>query len=362
VDLSGQRRGAGRALRGERGQTSAEYVGIILVVVAILAAISSADIGAAISVQVERAVCQIAADGDGGVECKGAGASTEKRSGARARPAPNLYDAEATPKLAGLDARSPKFVATGASAQAATRTASLSPGDLAPRFINPLPPPLPPEVSDPFLKVEKELSGFNDAKKTFEALAEGRYGEALVPGILALPWFKALKVGKKVLEKGAEKLGPQAKKLWKKLSDERGSVGLPRRRPAAGGLSDRASQRIANRAKKRGVRIYNSHLAGKRHPVTGVPFKPSGFPDFTPYARLINGRKNLRVKGLTGDQRKDRILANKAAGLKEEPPGFLWNHVEDGKTMQLVPRQLHRDTAHTGGAKLLERGVVKPAR
>ena len=59
---------------------------------------------------------------------------------------------------------------------------------------------------------------------------------------------------------------------------------------------------------------------------------------------------------------KDRILANKAAGLKEEPPGFLWNHVEDGKTMQLVPRQLHRDTAHTGGAALLEAGVVKPAR
>jgi hypothetical protein len=339
VDLSGQRRGAARALRAERGQTSAEYVGIVLVVVAILAAISSANIGAAISVQVQRAVCQIAADGDGGVECKGAGASTEKRSGTRARPAPNLYDAEATPRLAGLNARSPKFVATGTSSRAATRTASLSPGDLAPRFINPLPPPLPPEVSDLVLKVEKELSGFNDAKKVFEALAEGRYGEALLPGILALPW-RVIKVGEYV-GKGLEKLGPQAKKLWKKLSDERGSVGLPRRRPAAGGLSDRASQRIANRAKKRGVRIYNSHLAGKRHPETGVPFKPSGFPDFTPYARLINGRKNIRVKGLTGNRGRDNDLANGAAGFNETPEGYIWNHVEDGKTMQLVPRELH---------------------
>jgi hypothetical protein len=239
VDLSGQRRGAARALRGERGQTSAEYVGMILVVVAIIAAISAADIGAAISVQVERAVCQIAADG--GAECQ-AGAGREERSGARARPAPNLYDAEATPRLAGLNARSPKFVATGASARAETeraesrdatgsaqsRGATGSAGLPLALLTSPvLTPPVTSEGRDALRGFVKEWSGLGDAERAFEALAEGRYGEALVPGILALPWSKALKVGTKIVEKGAEKLGPQAKKLWEKLRDERGSVRDP---------------------------------------------------------------------------------------------------------------------------------------
>ncbi|MCC8399132.1 MAG: HNH endonuclease [Rickettsia endosymbiont of Platyusa sonomae] len=30
-----------------------------------------------------------------------------------------------------------------------------------------------------------------------------------------------------------------------------------------------------------------------------------------------------------------------------------WHHVEDGKTMQLVPEELHIKVRHTGGAALL---------
>jgi len=93
-----------------------------------------------------------------------------------------------------------------------------------------------------------------------------------------------------------------------------------------------------------------------------VRFKESGFPDFTPYARAINGTKNVRVKRLTGDERADARLANKTVGFKKTPKGYIWNHVEDGKTMQLVPEKIHVKTGHTGGAALLRAGVVKPAR
>jgi hypothetical protein len=70
---------------------------------------------------------------------------------------------------------------------------------------------------------------------------------------------------------------------------------------------------------------------------------------------------NLRVKRLTGDRGRDRILANRA-GLDKEPKGYVWHHVEDGKTMQLIPKKIHRDTGHTGGAILLRVGAVKPAK
>jgi len=48
--------------------------------------------------------------------------------------------------------------------------------------------------------------------------------------------------------------------------------------------------------------------------------------------------------------------------LKRKPEGYIWHHVEDGKTMQLVPEKLHRKIPHTGGAALLRAGAVKPAK
>jgi hypothetical protein len=309
VELSGQRRGAGRALRGERGQTSAEYLGIILVVVAILAAISSADIGAAISVEVERAVCQIAADGDGGVECKGADAATEERSGARARPAPNLYDAEATPRLAGLNARSPKFVATGASARATegpaestdatgsaqSRGATGSAGLPSALLTSPvLTPPVTSEGRDALRGFVKEWSGLGDAERAFEALAEGRYGEALVPGILALPWSKALKVGTKIVEKGAEKLGPQAKKLWRRLGRASPATRPPRAgstpiRPITGG--NRRIQALRNIGEQGGGRSVREVPGGLERATDIYSGLARGA---RPYRTLPDGRQLLQ--------------------------------------------------------------------
>ncbi len=48
----------------------------------------------------------------------------------------------------------------------------------------------------------------------------------------------------------------------------------------------------------------------------------------------------------------DFAAANAAAGLKRTPTDFTWHHNEDGKTMQLVPSDIHAKTGHTGGASL----------
>lgn len=53
-------RAPARRLRSERGQTSAEYIGMILVVVAIIAAIAVTGIGGTITQRIEAAICSIA--------------------------------------------------------------------------------------------------------------------------------------------------------------------------------------------------------------------------------------------------------------------------------------------------------------
>jgi hypothetical protein len=74
----------------------------------------------------------------------------------------------------------------------------------------------------------------------------------------------------------------------------------------------------------------------------GVRFTRAGYPVFTPYA----------IERVHVDQRgdwSDFDAANRAAGFNETPQGFTWHHVEDGRTMELVPRELHQAVRHTGG-------------
>jgi len=93
--------------------------------------------------------------------------------------------------------------------------------------------------------------------------------------------------------------------------------------------------------------IRNSSLAGDLHPVTGIPFKKTGFPDFSGVAI-----REVKVKQ-TGDVRTDEALANRAAGFVKTPEFHTWHHVEDKTTMQLVPTDIHLKTGHTGGASLV---------
>jgi len=82
-----------------------------------------------------------------------------------------------------------------------------------------------------------------------------------------------------------------------------------------------------------------------------VRFTEQGFPDFRPYAKADVG-----LEGLTGVYRTDAALANAAVGLKSTPKNFVWHHVEDGFTMQLIPKSTHNSVRHTGGAAVIRNG------
>lgn len=104
----------------------------------------------------------------------------------------------------------------------------------------------------------------------------------------------------------------------------------------------------------------NSEYAGKTYPASklppelqskypdGVKFTKDGYPDFSPYAE-----KSVPVEGLKGNTSSDFTKANKAANIKRKPEGYTWHHHQDGKTMQLVPTDLHDAVRHSGGASLL---------
>jgi cell wall assembly regulator SMI1 len=72
-------------------------------------------------------------------------------------------------------------------------------------------------------------------------------------------------------------------------------------------------------------KLKNGHLAGKTHPKTGVRFKPTGYPDFTPHAKIT-----VKVDGMTGYD-SDFALANRAAGIYRRSPagtrGITWRTV-----------------------------------
>ena len=98
----------------------------------------------------------------------------------------------------------------------------------------------------------------------------------------------------------------------------------------------------------------NSSYAGTTHP-SGVEFTAQGFPNFSPYAEA-----EVQLDGLTGNYTKDAARANQAVGLDSTPEGYVWHHVEDGETMQLVPQEIHNSTRHTGGAAVIGNGGFDP--
>ncbi|MCT9078513.1 ricin-type beta-trefoil lectin domain protein [Streptomyces fulvoviolaceus] len=93
-------------------------------------------------------------------------------------------------------------------------------------------------------------------------------------------------------------------------------------------------------------KVRNGKLAGDAHPRTSVPFDSNGFPDFSAWRHPQVS--DVRIQ-LTGSRSKDFRLANKAAGLSSTPPGYTWHHHQDPGLMQLIERQIHANTGHTGG-------------
>jgi filamentous hemagglutinin len=105
----------------------------------------------------------------------------------------------------------------------------------------------------------------------------------------------------------------------------------------------------------------NSQYAGSVYPLENLPvdlqakypnsvaFTELGFPDFSPYAQI-----EVKVPNLTGSYPNDSALANEQAGLLATPDGFVWHHVEDGETLQLIPQDIHDAVRHTGGAAIIK--------
>jgi hypothetical protein len=80
----------------------------------------------------------------------------------------------------------------------------------------------------------------------------------------------------------------------------------------------------------------------KRYPA-GVRFTRAGYPVFTPYAV-----ERIHIDDLAGTGN-DFKRANRLMGFDETPPDFTWHHVENGRTLELVPSDLHEAVRHTGG-------------
>jgi hypothetical protein len=112
----------------------------------------------------------------------------------------------------------------------------------------------------------------------------------------------------------------------------------------------------------------NAEYAGRTYPAeklpdnlrakypNGVRFTEDGHPDFRPYAV-----KEVQVKGLEGNTKSDFTRADQAAGIPQEyrvTNRLVWHHHQNGKTMQLVPGDLHEEVRHTGGQALLRGGKV----
>jgi A nuclease of the HNH/ENDO VII superfamily with conserved WHH len=106
----------------------------------------------------------------------------------------------------------------------------------------------------------------------------------------------------------------------------------------------------------------NSRYAGQKFPLgddlaakypKGVTFRETGFPEFTRYRE-----GHAVIDGLTGRIGTDERMANKAVGLDDTPEGWTWHHVEDGRTMELIPSDLHGAVRHTGGAATIRHGQI----
>lgn len=96
--------------------------------------------------------------------------------------------------------------------------------------------------------------------------------------------------------------------------------------------------------------VYKFEGALSRKYPNGVRFEKTGFPDFSPYVKEVSPRVKASVDlELTGSRTKDFRLANRAMGWTSTPIGWVWHHHENAKTLQLIPRALHRAVSHTGG-------------
>lgn len=80
---------------------------------------------------------------------------------------------------------------------------------------------------------------------------------------------------------------------------------------------------------------------------------PGGYPDFRPFMTHPSGIRSVEID-VAGINQTDVKAANIAAGHAEwgrrAPAEWTWHHVEDARTMQLIPREINLTFNHLGGA------------
>ena len=97
----------------------------------------------------------------------------------------------------------------------------------------------------------------------------------------------------------------------------------------------------------------NSNPAYIKSKYGNIYMSTQGFPIFDDYAIA-----RLEFPDLTGDDAIDIARANLAHhGTQASIPGYTWHHLEDGKTLILIPTELHEAYRHTGGASLIREGL-----
>ncbi|WNG56795.1 HNH endonuclease [Archangium gephyra] len=113
----------------------------------------------------------------------------------------------------------------------------------------------------------------------------------------------------------------------------------------------------------------NEDLAGQRHPVTGVLFKENGYPAFESMMDIILPEElrgpevsDARQFAEASRQLREEFECNPTLEFSFSPeqieaitkgwpriPRLTWHHHEDGMTLQLVDRDTHARTGHSGG-------------
>lgn len=163
------------------------------------------------------------------------------------------------------------------------------------------------------------------------------------------------------------------------------------------GLSDHVVKRIANRVatyyQKTDINCYSNfiteytdlrasvanayNLANEHVPINGkyaglimdtdnvcikakygdIYMNEAGYPIFDQYAIA-----RVEFNDLTGVETSDIRKANMLHhGSYDNPQGYTWHHVEDGRTMILIPSDLHDAYRHSGGASLINNGAMRYA-
>jgi hypothetical protein len=170
-------------------------------------------------------------------------------------------------------------------------------------------------------------------------------GGIAVDAAFLLPWDRAGKIGVKGTElavKGAQEI-QRARRLKKEeeaLERARELKHAPNEARAKGDIP--GSARLAS-----GKPRINAHLAGDKrgHPSTGITFTKRGEPNF-PYTE-----KTQLKGGFSGNRSIDRAQAKKQLVDKGHPvdADHRLHHADKNGEMQVVHRDLHDKTGHTGG-------------